>query len=355
LPKYCCFSTDRHGKRRIKFQKKGFSTYLKGTPWSSDFMRQYASALDSIKEQAKEVGAARTKPGTINALAVAYYRSPDFLDLKESTQRVRRNILEKFRSQHGDKPVKGLARKHVGEIIGAMAKTPEAANNLLKVLRLILGYAISLDMIESNPAAAVKKYKSRSEGHHPWTKQEIAQFESFHAIGTRARLALALGLYTGQRKGDVIHMGWQHVADGMIAVDQEKTTTKLKIPISAELTAVLAQLPRTNMTFLVTERGAPFTSAGFGNWFRDQCDLASLPNCSFHGLRKSCATRLADKGCSVHEIAAITGHRSLSLIAHYTRSADQQKLARDAMQRSEGEQKISNLQTRLDRNGSKRL
>jgi hypothetical protein len=118
--------------------------------------------------------------------------------------------------------------------------------------------------------------------------------------------------------------------------------------------AVLASMPRTNMTFLVTERGAPFSSGGFNNWFRDQCDLAGLPKrCSFHGLRKSCATRLADKGCSTHEIAAITGHRSLGLIAHYTRSADQQKLARSAVRRAEGEQKISNPGPRLDRTGSK--
>lgn len=269
---------------------------------------------------------------------------------------MRRNIIEKFRGRHGDKPIKGLARRHVSEIIGSMAETPEAANNLLKVLRSIIGYALSIDMVEANPAAAVKKYKSRGEGRHPWTKEEIASFEFCHAAGTRAHLALALGLYTGQRKSDVIRMGWQHVTDDMIAVRQEKTNTALMIPISTELMSVLAQLPRTNMTFLVTERGAPFTSAGFGNWFRKQCVLAGLPKrCSFHGLRKSCATRLADMGCSVHEIAAITGHRSLGLVAHYTRSVDQQKLARDAIRRVEGERKISNLEPRLDRIGSKRL
>lgn len=331
LPKHCCYSIDRHGQRRVKFQKQGFSTYLKGTPWSEEFMRQYAAALDGVKERAKEIGAARTNPGTISALCVSYYRSPGFLNLKKSTQGVRRNIIEKFRSRHGDKPVEGLERKHINEIIGAMAETPEAANNLLKVLRSILGYAITIDMIEANPAAVVRKYKSRTGGRHSWTKEEIAQFESHHAIGTRAHLALALGLHTGQRKGDVIRMGWQHITDDMIAVEQEKTGTKLMIPISSALAQVLAQLPRTNMTFLVTERGAPFTSAGFGNWFHEQCILADLPKrCTFHGLRKSCATRLADIGCSVHEIAAITGHRSLGLVAHYTRSVDQQKLARDA-------------------------
>jgi integrase len=355
LPKHCCYSIDRHGLRRVKFQKRGFSTYLKGTPWGEEFMRQYAAALDGIKDMASVIGAERTRAGTINALCVSYYRSPNFLGLKPSTKAVRRNMIEKFRSRHGDKPLRGLARAHVSEIIGAMAETPAAANNLLKVLRVILNHAVAVDMIEANPAMAVMKFKSHSDGHHPWTKEEIAAFEEHHPVGTRARLALALGLYTGQRKGDVIRMGWQHVTDDMIAVRQEKTAAALMIPISAELMSVLAQLPRTNLTFVVTERGAPFTSAGFGNWFRAQCDAAGLSHCSFHGLRKSCATRLADKGCSVHEIAAITGHRSLGLVAHYTRSADQQKLARDAMRRAEGEQNLSNPATRLDKTGVKRL
>jgi integrase len=128
-------------------------------------------------------------------------------------------------------------------------------------------------------------------------------------------------------------MGWQHVVtDDLISVQQDKTGTKLMIPINPMLRLSLASVPRTNMTFLITERGAPFTPAGFGNWFRKQCDLAGLAKCSAHGLRKAAATRLADAGCSANQIAAITGHKSLSEVAHYTRAADQERLARQALQ-----------------------
>jgi integrase len=102
----------------------------------------------------------------------------------------------------------------------------------------------------------------------------------------------------------------------------------------------------------MTEKGEPFTSAGFGNWFRGQCNLANLPHCSAHGLRKAAATRLANAGCSSDQIRAITGHRSLSEVAHYTRAADQKRLAREALKaqmRAEGEQKLSNPASRLDK------
>jgi integrase len=356
LPKHCSWNIDRHGKRRVRFRLRGFSTYLTGTPWSEDFMRQHAAALDGTKAQLNNIGGGRTKPGSFDALCVSYYRSPEFRDLKASTQTMRRNIIERFRLAHGDKPVKLLTRKHIGDIIGAKASTPEAANNLLKVLRVILSYAVSIDMIESNPAAAVKKYRSRSEGFHVWSEDEIAQFERRHEIGSRPRLALALLLYTAQRRSDVIRMGRQHVQGDAIAVRQDKTGTALMIPLHPELATAIAAVPQTNMTFLMTEKGAPFTPAGFGNWFRDQCNAAGLPQCSAHGLRKSAATRLADAGCSTDQIKAMTGHKSLGEVARYTRAADQQRLARQAINMqlgAESEQALSNQPTRLDKTGAK--
>jgi integrase len=111
------------------------------------------------------------------------------------------------------------------------------------------------------------------------------------------------------------------------------------------------------MTFLVTERGAPFTGPGFGNWFRDRCDEAELPQCSAHGLRKLTATRLAEAGCSEREIMAITGHKSVTEVSRYTKAAQQSRLAEQAMNKvlsgAEGEQKLSNLATRLDKTASK--
>src|SRR3546814_7190772 len=112
--------------------------------------------------------------------------------------------------------------------------------------------------------------KGSSEGFHTWTEEEIAQFEAYHPIGTNARLAMALMLYTGQRKSDAVKMGWQHVKGDRIAVCQDKTGALVDIPIHPELKRVLEGTPRQNMTFLVTEYGKPFTANGFGNWMRDR-------------------------------------------------------------------------------------
>ena len=280
LPKNCVWTMDReNGKRRVRFRnrKAGFSVYLTGTPWSDEFMRQYAAAVEGSKARTEIAsGAKRTVAGTLNALIVSYYGSPSFRDLKPSTQAVRRNILEGFRTDYGDLPVKGLTRGVLDGLMGKKANTPMAANNLIKVLRYLLDHAVAVNMVAANPAIGVRKYRQKGDGHHTWTEDEIAQFQARHPSDTRAGLALALMLYTAQRRGDVVRMGRQHVTGDLIAVRQEKTDTPLLIPLHPELMMALDALPRTNMTFLMTERGAPFTSAGFGNWFRDRCDEAGL-------------------------------------------------------------------------------
>src|SRR5262245_19880608 len=144
LPKHCTYQADRYGNRRVRFRRRGVSVYLTGIPWSDDFMRQYAAALEREGENRAQVGATkRTLSGSFSALCVSYYGSPEFLDLKTSTQRVRRNILERFRCEHGHRSLKDLKAIHIRTILGAMAKQPESANGLLKVLRAVLGHAVA--------------------------------------------------------------------------------------------------------------------------------------------------------------------------------------------------------------------
>ncbi|MGA8229781.1 MAG: hypothetical protein WCA55_24975, partial [Xanthobacteraceae bacterium] len=107
--------------------------------------------------------------------------------------------------------------------------------------------------------------RRKGDGYHTWTEQEIAQFEAHHPIGSKPRLALALGIYSGQRRTDVVAMGRQHIRDGVLYLTQSKTGTSLAIPVHPDLAAIIdaTPIPITN-TFLMTSYGRPFTSHGFG-------------------------------------------------------------------------------------------
>ena len=361
LPLHVSPARDRHGVVRLRFRKDLHSTYLKSPLDTEEFWTEYQAALAGVKAAAKAIGAGRYKPGTIAATALAYYQSPEFLGLRASTRAVRKGILDRFVKLCGADPVRLLEKKHIKAILGQMADRPNAANNLLKVLRLVLAFAVEIELIERNPALGIKGFKVKAVGATSWSESEIAAYEARHPIGTRPRLAMALLLYTGQRRGDVVRMGWQHVKGDRdrISVRQEKTGRELALKIHPALADALAHAPRDNLTFLMTAAGAPFTAAGFGNAFRDWCDEAGLTGRSAHGLRKAAARRLAQAGNSTKQIQSVTGHATLQEVELYTRAVDQEKLADSAVDsmpdRSDREQDLSNLGRRLDKKPRKAL
>jgi integrase len=355
--------TDRHGKVRIRGRRAGWKTYwFKHAPPSEEFELELRNWQAGAAKR-PEVGAERVRAGSMSALIVRYYRSVEFVTLAKSTQATYRGIIEQFRVEHGERTVAGLQRKQIKGLVAKRAGTPAAANNLLRMLRILMKFAVDMDMRPDDPTVGIKPVANKTDGFHSWSEDEIGAFESAHPIGSRARLAFALLLYTGQRRSDVIKMGRQHLRGNRIMVRQQKTGVQLEIPIHPELARIIAATPSDNLTFLVTKahranRSKPFTAAGFGNWFREMCDDAGLPQCSAHGLRKAVARRLAEAGCSEHVIAAITGHRSLHEVRRYTASASQVLLAQQAIQAMPGskdEQKLANPTDRLAKSSAKRL
>src|SRR5215470_14104626 len=72
-------------------------------------------------------------------------------------------------------------------------------------------FAVKRGWLRADPTVNIKQRAIKGDGFHTWTEDEIAQFESYHPIGSKPRLALALLLYTAQRRSDVVKMGRQHV------------------------------------------------------------------------------------------------------------------------------------------------
>lgn len=331
--------TDRHGHVRHYFRRKGSpKVALPGLAGSAEFMAAYHAAL---ADKPAPAPAARPSAGSLAEVVAGYCRSVDWKNLKPSSQRTYRKALDPIVERYGhclvaewDKATKNTPR----DVIEAIGEHHPGMANLTKaVLSKVMNYAIDAKVCERNPFDRLKSYRLGS--HHSWTDAEIAQFERRWKIGTRERLAFALLLYTGQRGGDVCKMHRNDIADGMIRVSRQKVrkgeTSEALIPIHSELAKVLAG-PVVGMAHLVTTAQG---KALRGMWtiFPAAVARAGLPeNCVAHGLRKAAARRLAEAGCTPHEIAAITGHATLKEIERYTAAVSQEALAKKAMGRVSG-------------------
>lgn len=330
LPEFVTAFRDRHGKTRYRFRRKGRAAYINAEPGTDEFWQQYLR----LKAETLQPGAEAVNPGTFNDLIARYYRSANWNNIRsETTRTVYRGQIERFRAKYGDRQVTGMDARMVSNLMGKMADTPAAAQNLKKRLSQLFDFAILMNWRKDNPTKPVKAPKSKGGGFHTWTEEEIEKFEDHWPIGTRERLALCLLLYTAQRRSDVIRMGPQHVKDGRIRVRQQKTDELLWIPMHPILKEAILASPSGQLAYLVTQFKQPFTVAGFGNWFRDAARAAGVDGCTPHGLRKAAARRMAEIGLPNQLIKSITGHRTDSEVSRYTRDAEQMMRADAAMAR----------------------
>ena len=224
---------DRHGKVRHYFRRRGTKQIpLPGLPGSAEFMEAYQAALAGVVAPQKQIGASRTKPGTVSAAIVGYLPLARF-SLAPGTQEMRRAILERFRDAHGDKRIATLPPPFIAHMLSRMK--PAAARNWLKTLRGLLAFAVAEGFRADDPTLGLKLPPMKTDGIHAWTEDEIARFEVHFPIGTKARLAFALLPDTLQRRGDVVGMGPQHVKGGAIHVRQNKTGAPLAVAELSEL------------------------------------------------------------------------------------------------------------------------
>ena len=204
LPKYVqAWVDNRDGRAYYYLRRRGFPRVrLPGLPWSPSFMAAYEAAMSGPRTA---IGTGRIKPGSVAAVVAEYFDSQQFFASKSAgTRRMRRGILERFRAAYGERPFALLPVEWIEALLDA--KPPHAARSWLATLRSLCQFAVKRRYLRTNPTANIKLRAIKGDGFHCWTDAEIAQFEAHHSIGTKPRLALALLLYTTQRRSDVVRM-----------------------------------------------------------------------------------------------------------------------------------------------------
>jgi integrase len=345
---YLVEDADRHGNIRLYVRKKGRrKVRIRETPGTAGFLEAYRVALTEVDQVPLQSCKARqASAGTIRWLGRRYIASAEFRRLERQSQCTRAAILESCFAEPlkpgsdltmGDVPIDKFEAKHVKVIRDRKAEKPGAARNRLKALRCLFAWAVEAEHAIHNVATEVRAISYASTGFYTWTVEEVRQFERRHPVGSKARLAMALLLFTGQRRSDVVRFGRQNVHDGAIRFMQQKTRKTapkiMELPILPELDAILAATPTGDVTFLVTDQAKPkeFTSNGFGNRFREWCDQAGLRHCSAHGLRRAGACIAAEGGATEAQLMAIFGWTEAKQATLYTKMASQKRLAAASM------------------------
>ncbi len=345
LPPYVQGFEDRHGQQRHYFRRGDVRVPLPGLPWTPDFMTAHAVALAAYgaapADRATRAAVATApapaprqkaakdakKAGTISKLIAEYRLSDNFTGLASSTTTTYGRLLDKLDSLWGRIAVASLDTPMLEKAIEVRAKQggPEAGNNLRRILRAVMKFAVRRKYRTDNPMLSVdkiKRPKGSKKGFRTWTEADISKFIEKYPLGTRQYLALALLVCTGQRRSDVHKIGPSNIVGNYdpknfegreIALAQKKTGKDMILPIAPMLceALALANIPADAPGFLLSNRNTPYTAESFSGTFTEWSGKAGIVGqASPHGLRKAAARRLAEAGCS---LKVICPYRALRL------------------------------------------
>lgn len=296
----------------------------------------------------------RVSIGSVAAIANQYRASPEFARLAERTRKDYIARLNTITDLWGEHPVTSIRREHVIAFQDRFSDKPPTADRYVTVLRNVLAFAVRRGHRQDNPAEGVGKLRKPRDvqGHRPWPDWAIERFLATHE-GTMMGLAVKLGLYTGQREGDVLRMCWSDIHGDRIEVRQSKTGTLLEIRLHSNLRETLDKQERVSPIILTTAAGRPYSSSNFRHHLADAVRAADLASerLTFHGLRYAAAGQLAELGVSIKGIAAITGHKSLAMLQRYTSGAEQRLLGDAAILRWDEHEQNKKLENRPHETG----
>ena len=330
---------DRHGKQRWRYRRRGVSVALPGQPGEESFEAAYSAALEGRRATAEVVRHPNhALPRTLKAAWRLHVRGLEWQGLRQTSKDQYIARAERFLAMPAvaggtlpwaDVPVADLKRRHIKDLLAAMADRPHAAADVLVTLRKMIVVALDQEWIQHDPTHRLR-YAPRIDGHRAWTDAERQTFEKHFPVGTMQRTIYALALYTGQRRGDLVRLRWSDFTGQRLVLTQEKTGKRLTLPVLPWLRAALDATPRHGETVMATEDGRPRSAEGLTNDWRRWTGRAGLEGTTLHGLRKTLGKLLAEEGATTRELMDALGHDAIAHAELYSREAAQETMAKSA-------------------------
>lgn len=311
----------KEGPPRIHYYHRATGTPLEGKPGTAKFIASVAAA---------EAKMANRTDGTLSGLIRDFEKTAKWRKLAASTQTEYRRVFRFWDEKFGKVPLVALAdkafRKRVLEWHDEFSEDkPREADNRVTILARVLSWAASDADLAENVLDGFDRAYSSDRSDKIWLPEHVGAFMA--AADPEMQLALVLALHTGQRQADIRKMAWSQYDGATIRLRQGKAkrggkeAPLITVPCTAALKATLDAAPKRGALILLTKTGRAFQKRYFAECWDDVYTRAKLPGAAgdgveadpkerlhFHDIRGTTVTMLFEAGCTVAEVASITGH-----------------------------------------------
>lgn len=329
LDKYVYAERTRHGKLVFYFrQGKGKRIRL---PAPNE--PEYEAAYEAARSGSEVTKPKKYHKKTIGWLISQYMNSGSYAEYSPTTRKqfgyIYKGVVESF----GDEPYLSVTKGTIQRGKENRMHTPHQARMFLDAMRALFRWAKTNDHVSNDPTEGIENPKRPNrQGYAPWTIEDAQKFEETYPAGTKERVWFHVLLYTGVRKGDAVLLGKQHIKNGIISLNTEKTGMPFYREVDDRLAETLRYGPTGDLHFIVGANGQPLNKDTFGNYFRRAAQKAGIRK-PMHGIRKLSATLAAESGLSVAELESLFAWSGGGMASHYTRNASRKALAMSAAEK----------------------
>ena len=320
--------TSRHGKTVWYVREgKGPRIRIKAAYGTLEFDEAYQDALNGKSPRPAD----KAVKGSLEWLWMLYRQTGAWTELSLATRKQRENIMRGVLKTGGNQPLSKITSKAIDQ--GIERRKAFAGRHFLDTMRGMFKWAVGAQHISADPTMGKKVRKPKTRGFPEWTEEELEQYERYWPLGTRERVMFGVFCFTGLRRGDAARLGRQHIRNGVIALDTEKSQGQMRvtIPVLPELADIIAAGPIGELSIIASKKGQPLRKEVIGNLFKQACEAAGIFGKSAHGIRKAAATRAANNGATEKTLDAIFGWEGGDMAKLYTKTADRKRLAAEHM------------------------
>ncbi|WP_298354592.1 tyrosine-type recombinase/integrase [Rhodoblastus sp.] len=310
-------------KGRDYFYHRATKTRLVAEFGTGEFFAQLATLEQKLKRST-------ALPGTLG-LAITEYRASIFFQNLASATRASYDRVFVALKPLSAMPLVEAKSDWVAKLRDEIARKRGRwmANYSLTVLGIVFDHARERGWMRDNPARNIRRVardKSSPQANRPWSEEEcrvvLAEAKPY------LRVPIALAMFLGLRKGDVLRLTKSAIAGGVARLTTRKRGVAVTIPLPEALENILREAPEHRaITIAANSLGEPWSESGFNSTF---CKfIARLEErglvgegLTMHGLRHSFGTRAREAGGDLDTIRRLLGQRTLAMAQHYCETAD---------------------------------
>lgn len=279
-------------------------------------------------------------PGSLGLLFSIYRASERYTDLAPATRNGYSRMMNLVKGIN-DMPLVEMTPQFVAGLRDRILTKHgrRQANYVMAVISVACEYGKEHGVIHENPVKGIRRARRPREtpkANRPWTASERRTVLA--EAPYQLRVAVALAMFTGLRKGDVLSLTKSSIRARHIWRTTGKTGQQVSIPIHPDLARLLLEAPVHNaVTIAATTHGTPWTVSGFNSTFIKAITKLEKEGkvgagLTFHGLRHTVGTLLVEGGVSLDTVRRWLGQKTLAMAIHYSETADTSDQMRSALE-----------------------